>query len=233
MNGSEPDKTPSPTPPAAGPPESPAAGSPIDKALAEFAAAAAERQVEAICAAYQHLRKVAGAAGQARLFAMASKAIGASAEEMVVSAYARRPCFMCKDGMTPCEQCDGKGTTLDNERCPLCDGLGDVGCPFCRGSAWAERGTVPPDILQQVLRAQLDNIKRDVTGLPKLLSALRTHKDEVGPQTARREIVGSLARLGARITDLFQRQAVPQGPEYNLLQAVLANIGKLVKSGAS
>jgi hypothetical protein len=94
-------------------------GSPpaFKRALRELAAALYAKKVEPICTAYLALRRASRGLVVRELLARITAAGGASAVPMIVSAFAHRKCFMCEDGTTACQTCDGTGM-VDRFPCP-------------------------------------------------------------------------------------------------------------------
>jgi hypothetical protein len=212
----------------------------MDRALVEFRLGARSRQVEDVCTAYLSLRRAAAGA-ELKLsdaVAMAGRAAWGSPEapidarqtqqalDLVVSAFSHRRCFMCKGGMTRCDQCDGSGGT-PTSRCPHCLGLAAAPCTFCQGSGWADRTTIPSELRGLVLRKQLDHVRQDMHRLGKVVADLKRHASERGPRSVRLQLVGWLLRLSGRTTQLLECRVLPPGAEFDRLSRAAAAIRTL------
>ena len=186
------------------------------KAMDHFRAAAFERKPEGICAAYQALRNVADGMRIGELLRLVGEATRQDAPTLIVSAYSHRQCFMCDRGTVSCDHCGGSGELAVGRPCPRCDGIGLSACGFCGGTGWADRNSIPPEIISAVLARQLTRTRRDLRHLvqragrltPKGLRLLDTaHKKDMGAW---------MMRLQARLLDLAQSEAADEAEEVRL-----------------
>ena len=203
---------------------------PIRQALAELQEVVASRKVEPICAAYRSLREAAKGMKVKDLLELADRALGQPAAGIIVSAFSHLHCYMCNGGTMMCDQCEGAGRLENDRKCPQCDGFGVLGCNFCRGGGWAERGVVPAEIRQAVLDRQLVHVRRDLKRLTETGADLTVRKINALPQEKRREAIAWLIRLQARMTDLASIAQFLDPKGKAVLTATAARINSLLEA---
>ncbi|MDY6913455.1 MAG: hypothetical protein SVT52_03225 [Planctomycetota bacterium] len=184
-----------------------AAGAPakadgLRQALAELREAAVRKKVEPICSAYRAVRKAAKGMKAKMLFAMLAEAVDPQAMNLIVSAYSHRDCFMCRQGVTSCTQCEGSGEIEADRNCPACGGLGLSACAFCLGTSWADRDTIPKELRGPVLQRQWTHVQRDLEVLNKTFAGDAAEKVRSFDSQQRRSTIAWLIRLQARLADL-------------------------------
>lgn len=79
----------------------------------------------------------------AKLLGWLARTIGAQATLRLITSYARQPCFYCRNGLEPCDSCDGHGYWSEGGICVQCLGLGVARCDFCAGSGRVTYDAVP------------------------------------------------------------------------------------------
>ena len=177
----------------------------LARALTELGRAIANgRHSETVCAGYQGLRAAAGHMHMSaeELFRIADRALGLSTKEEVVTAHARRWCFMCAKGTVPCDSCGGLGRTADEGKCAACNGMGVNLCSFCNGTGWADRQTIPAEIKKEVLQKQLRAVKEGLKVLKEKEKYFTPEAVAALNEPARRRISAWLMRLQVRLRDL-------------------------------
>ena len=189
------DKTATDTPAAA-------EASGLQQALAELREAVARKRVEPICAAYRAVRKAAKTMKAGMLFSMLAEAVDPQIMNLIVSAYSHRDCFMCRQGVTACTQCEGSGEIEADRSCPACGGLGLSACAFCTGTGWADRQTIPKELRKLVLQRQWTHVRRDLELLDKTFAVDAAAKVRGFDPKQRRSTIAWLIRLQARLADL-------------------------------
>lgn len=193
-------------------------------ALAELVHAVQRRKVESICGAYQQLRQAANGMRVKDLFAVVDNALKGPSEDIVVSAYSHRHCFMCTDGTNPCDQCEGTGYIEEGRCCPHCDGAGVVPCAFCNGTAWADRETIPHELAKAVLQRQRSHVRAEIQRVAKTFSGLSPEAiSQFSPQK-RRAAMGRLLRLQARLESLANHDSIDDPNEQTHLGAMAARL---------
>lgn len=73
-------------------------------------------------------------------------AIGKAGTSKLLKAYARHPCFYCKNGVEPCEACKGQGYWQDDTLCETCVTTGVARCDFCNGTGFVTFNAIPADL---------------------------------------------------------------------------------------
>jgi len=194
----------------------------IRHALKGLREAVAQRRVEPICLAYQLLREAAQDANMklSDMLKLADQALPGPAADTILSAFARRRCFMCKSGTVQCEECSGTGIDERSQQCRDCNGAGVTSCDFCGGTGWAGRGTMPREIPSDTLRKRrLANVKRQLIGLRKTMGKLGTGKAAQLPLNMRRKLALRVMRLQARLRSLARETPVGNDTREHLLAA--------------
>jgi len=174
-----------------------ASGTALDAAAGELAAAARERRIEAICASYLAARRAAAGRSAREIVDRADRAAGEPTWPVIVSAFARRRCYMCGDGTIPCESCRGRGT-LNGSPCPQCDGLGREPCEFCGGAGWSDPDDTPPEVRPFAARCRLARLEKELAWLDALPDASRVRGRRLDARR-RVELAGRLLRLLGRL----------------------------------
>ena len=182
----------------------------VAQALANLRAAAETKKVDPICNAYQTLRVAANGMAISDMLALADKALGTSAAELVVSAYSHRRCFMCEAGTVPCERCEGSGFLEEGRACQHCDGLAVTACGFCGGTAWPDRNTIPRELVPIVLQRQIMHARADIKRVAVAAAALDPGKVSELTNDRRKQLVSWMIRLNARLVDLINAEAVDE-----------------------
>jgi len=200
----------------------------LKKAVAKLRKAAAEQKAEVVCVAYQAMRSAANGMKIKEMFDLADESLGIQALDLIVSAYARRECFMCSCGTVRCNQCNGAGRIEQGRLCPHCDGSGAMVCGFCRGTAWADRDTIPPELKRAVIKQQLGYVRHDLQRLIKALAGLTVQKIRTLPAEKRRAVSEWLRQLQARLADLID--TVKDKAEQDRLAAANVKINACLKS---
>ena len=81
---------------------------------------------------------------QAVAVALLIRGGGQETAEALAEAFARAPCYFCKDGRTSCDACGGAKTFAANGKyCDACGGHGLGRCAFCGGSGLVPLESVP------------------------------------------------------------------------------------------
>ena len=187
---------------------SPAIVDKLVEPLSHLRKAAHEKKTEEICAAYAALRRAAAEVDRREALALADAVLGRSAMDIVVSAYSHRRCFMCDGGTVLCEECDHTGRLAYGKTCPECEGLGVVECSFCRGTGWAERSSIPPEIAPAVLNRQFHHVKALLRRVVGALSGFTVAQIGRLKPDKRRAVVARLMQLEWRIEDLAESSAI-------------------------
>jgi hypothetical protein len=182
----------------------------VQSAMAELRAALHGRKIDPICAAYGQLRQAASTLSASQLCKMIGEVLGPQAMTTIISAYSHMQCFMCSDGSVPCETCHGTGELSPGRKCPNCDGLATMPCAFCRGTNWADRESIPGEILAVVSRRQREHVQRELPVLAKIVADLTPQKADATPIQKRREIARWLSRIWARLTAVAADQDTPK-----------------------
>lgn len=198
----------------------------LETSLAEFRAALDQRKIEPICAAYQALRSAAGKLPLPELLRRARKGANGDVLGTLASAYSHLPCFMCGHGTVACDPCGGSGK-LGDRQCPHCDGFGLAPCGFCRGTGWADRDIIPPELKLPVLRRQLKRARIDVSRLGKTLAGITKANLPAIDPGHRRRLAAWMMRLRARLTDLAANEAASNDQQ----QAHLINLAGRIDAG--
>ena len=174
----------------------------VRAAMGELGEAVAEKHIQPICIAYQQLRAAARQVSLEEMFRLADRTLGLSTRDIVVSAYARRGCFLCTDGTIPCDQCEGTGRVLDDRECPNCDGAGFTSCGFCNGTSWADRDTTPGELRSAVARQQLRRVRKHLQRLHEKMPEARNGAIRRLDTAQRASLRTWLMCLQARLRDL-------------------------------
>jgi hypothetical protein len=198
----------------------------FEQALKDLGEAVAERRVESICAHYLALRRHTRGMKVGEVFDHVDRVAGNDARAVIVSAFSHRRCFMCQDGTTPCNGCDGTGTA-DGAVCRQCDGLGVEPCSFCLGAGWIDRDEIPAEIRPAVLKRQIAHVEKE---LARMLKTGRSAWASIGrlPPKQRAELFAWLIRLQARLSDLATSVADNGNERVARYGALAAAIQKLL-----
>ncbi|MBN1512584.1 MAG: hypothetical protein JXB13_11260 [Phycisphaerae bacterium] len=100
---------------------------------------------------------------------------GAAAGQALAKAFARAPCYLCKEGRMTCDVCGGASTFAANGRfCETCNGAGHSPCLFCGGTGFLPMENVPRSIVLPAARMRLEwtarllrQVVRDVSNLSR------------------------------------------------------------------
>ena len=174
----------------------------FNKALDELVNAIASRKVEPICAAYFRLRSKARMKLE-EMFNRIKQAAGDKALEVIVSAFSHRRCFMCDDGVMPCQACQGEGI-VDGTPCLNCDGLGLEVCSFCLGTGWADYNQIPRELQRAVLHRRIRHVEKDLARLARTVSGKSLDLVNQLSKDEKKEIIVWLIRLQARLNELAE-----------------------------
>ncbi len=196
----------------------------LESALASLREAVRRKKVDPICAAYQKLRTRAGSLGVRDPASLVRKALGPMCEKVIVSAFSHRHCLMCDGGTVSCRPCRAKGALEDDRICPGCNGLGISSCDFCRGTGWADRDTIPPELRSPVLHRQLMHVRSELKPLAAVLAKLKPANIQALTPDRRRILAARLMRDQARLTDLADIDGLADAEESVRFASVAANI---------
>ncbi len=94
--------------------------------------------------------------------------IGKRATTKVIVAFARLACFDCKQGLRPCENCNGAGHFDYEMVCEPCLGLTAVPCGFCGGSGWASIDCIPPGLRLAAFGVRLESSEKQIERMLKV-----------------------------------------------------------------
>jgi len=195
---------------------------PVVRAVHDFAAAAKTRRVENICQAYQSLKSVANGLGITRVLTLVDQILGHSALLLVISAYSHERCFMCSNGVVPCEMCAESERAVGERECVRCNSTGLAPCEFCEGTAWVGNDVIPKEILRAVWQSRLkhahhvlEKYARNYT--PKALGELAQR--DIGDEQ-RREAITRTIRLAAQLKALGNSPAVTDSTQKEHLKSV-------------
>lgn len=180
----------------------------LGDALRELQEAVRTRRPDPICSAYRHLRKAARGMKLDELFARADEALDEPLQPLVISAFSHWHCFMCDDGASVCDQCEGGGKDEDGETCSGCDGLGFTPCDFCRGTGWVDRDLIPPELKRVVMKNQVSAVKKELNRLRQTLPTISDKQLRSLPHAERLKLARRLMRLQARMYELVDSGAV-------------------------
>ena len=192
----------------------------IQGALAELREAVASGKTESICLAYLALRGAATASGikAPEMFERADRAISGSAIDVIASAFSHRHCFMCQNGVVPCDGCEGAGSTEAAGECRPCKGTGLTPCTFCQGTGWAPRDMIPTEFTPGVLRRlRLASTDRDLKDLAEVVGKLGGVKARRLPNEERRNLTAVVMRLQARVESLAEGEVASSRQRERLL----------------
>jgi len=82
---------------------------------------------------------------------------GAEVAHALAKAFARAPCYVCKDGRMTCDICGGRPTFTANGRfCETCNGAGHSPCLFCGGTGFLPTQSIPRSIVAPAARMRLE-----------------------------------------------------------------------------
>lgn len=192
----------------------------LDRAILALGEAVRDKKVDPICAAYLGVHSAARGMKIAELCDRIVRDLGDGAVQAVVSAFSHRRCFMCADGMLPCEHCEDTGQIEPGRRCPHCDGYGRVICGFCQGTGWADLDTVPTEIRSSVLNRQFAHVKSELQRLLKAAPGLSEQKiKRLAPQQ-RDAMIAWIVRLSAQLAFLHQTHTIDKQHEDHLLSLI-------------
>ncbi|MCK4600857.1 MAG: hypothetical protein KAU28_00225, partial [Phycisphaerae bacterium] len=171
-------------------------------ALQKLGRAAAKKKAESICSSYQKLRDAAKGVKVEKLFELIDKALGKSVMDLIISSYSHRHCFMCSNGTAQCETCEASGLIEQSRRCPNCNGLGIIACGFCRGTGWADRETIPPELKAAVLQRQSLHVRHELQRLVKSCTGITSKNAGKLSDKTRGALISWFIRLEGRISNL-------------------------------
>lgn len=169
-------------------------------ALDELQASLKSRKVDAICASYRNLRTASRGLRVKDMFDMADRELGKGTTHTIISAFSHLHCYMCNDGTTPCEHCEGEGK-IGQGLCPPCEGLGVATCGFCRGTGWADRSLIPNELRRPVLDLQIAHLRNDMKRFSDLQKDLTHDKVSAMHKDKRLVLLGWLIRVQARMKE--------------------------------
>lgn len=174
----------------------------LEAALAQLRQAAADRQVDPICQAYEALREAGGDMPSRDLLALAGQRMNVAAAGLVISAYSHRHCYMCDNGTIVCDSCEGTGQDAEGRPCLQCDGLGLTVCGFCGGTGWADRASIPRELSKAVTKRQLGHVQTDLKELQQIVAKLGREEMAELPIDRRGALAGRLIRVQARLEEM-------------------------------
>jgi len=93
--------------------------------------------------------------------------IGKKAVTKTVVAFASLACFDCKEGLRPCENCNGTGHFDYEMVCESCLGLASVPCDFCGSIGWASIDCIPVGLRLAVFGVRLESAEKQVESMFK------------------------------------------------------------------
>ena len=195
----------------------------IEQALDELREAIAAKRVEPICAAYQALRNADEDRAPEEMLRLAEEAVDESVEQLIVSAYSHRLCFMCDRGTVPCSSCDATGRGLEGS-CPTCRGLGRVSCNFCRATGWPDTETIPTEVREPVLERKLTHVRREIRTLEGMIHPPKSDKLPAMSLQQKRALGVWLIRLDGRVRGL-----VRNAEQAKTLRAMIVRCAKLLE----
>jgi hypothetical protein len=113
-----------------------------------------------------------------------SGVLGKEAMAKLIDAFVHAPCFYCKTGRIPCDECDAKGHLEDGTPCRTCVALGIARCDFCDGTGWGTLEHVPEDLRPVVIK---NRFALGFERMKKLLNRRipRTRRDDPGKTVKR------------------------------------------------
>ncbi len=190
----------------------------LTAALDHLHTTALTKDIEPICQAYAHLRRIAPELAGRELLLLADQHLGFAVARLVISAFSHRRCYMCADGTVPCDWCEGAGADGRGRPCNQCDGLGLTVCGFCGGTGWADRGTIPPELAVAVAKKHLAHVQSDLKRLQHSVADLgRDALDHMSPDR-RGALAGRLVRIRARLVELSTCKACKNGHTAHLAE---------------
>lgn len=201
----------------------------LDKLFGDLCEAIICKRVEPICAAYRHLLDAAGDCDRDKLLARVDASLGEAARPYIVSAFSHRGCFMCKNGIVPCDQCDATGELPGGQRCPKCRGLGQAACGFCRGTGWADREVVPPELISDVFERQLAHVHEELANLMETIGPGKLEELRRLPTDQKRTVGAWLIRIYARLRDMVKNGAIEDPQERERLAKLAGRIRQCLK----
>ncbi|KKK82057.1 hypothetical protein LCGC14_2807210, partial [marine sediment metagenome] len=159
------------------------------------------RAIEPICTTYLGLRAAGGGMPGEELLDRVDFMDSGQARGLIVAAFSKRRCLMCRTGAAECAQCEGTGLS-EGHVCSHCEGLGVEVCEFCQGAGWSDVDQAPVEIRQKVLERRISRVRRDLSRLATLTmdKALRSAR-KANPMQ-RRETAEWMLRLRARLESL-------------------------------
>lgn len=199
---------------------------PARRAIAELRQAIADKRVEPICAAYQALRDALVPGEDGDVLHLIDPKIAEKIKPYIISAFSHRKCFMCEHGVISCQQCETTGNLLDGRVCPICKGYGQAACGFCRGTGWAVREMLPPELNEAVLQKQVAHLHEELGSLSTTIGTGDSEELRKLPPEQKRTVAAWLIRIYARLTDLLQSDAVRDEKEQERLGTIASRIRK-------
>ena len=200
----------------------------LDLALRNLVEAIAQRQIEGICTSYLALRQQANGMAVEELLDHLERQAGGEATGLVVSAFSHRHCFMCKDGTTGCQTCDGTGM-VDRFPCPQCEGLSLEPCSFCLGSAWTDGDEIPAEFRRAALKNHAARVEKDIARLAKLAPESWASAQHLAPEK-KAEVVSWLLRLQGRLAELARSARGNGHDSAARYRAIADRVGRLLES---
>ena len=200
----------------------------LQSALDALRQAADRRKVDPICAAYQALRGQANGIGTEEVFRRIHDTLGETGQALIISAFSHRHCFMCTAGAVLCQSCEGAGKNDAGRLCMQCDGLGVCACDFCRGTGWADRETIPPDLRRIVLRRQRLHIRSELKTLSGILAELKVTDIPELPPDRKRTLAARMLRAQSRLADLSRLEEPDHTEKIASLGSAVAKIEEVL-----
>jgi hypothetical protein len=153
------------------------------------------------------------------------RTIGKKATGKLVDAFARQPCYFCKKGLVPCDECGGAGH-FETRPCNGCLGMGIARCEFCDGAGWAAIDGVPDSLRPAVVTTRAEVA---MANLKDLLDKPAASSSAESPAVQSTQCANLLLKLNRNIGVLentvvalgqFQRaQSMPKRKAGHLLKA--------------
>ena len=187
-------------------------------ALAELRRAAGEKKPGSICSAYLGLRSAANGMKAADLLSLADEVLDNQASDLIVSAFSHWHCFMCDRGTVSCDQCGPGHNTNGRRQCPDCAGLGVAACKFCGGTGWADRETLPKELLARILGRQFVHVRNDLKQFAAAIVKLNKHNVRHLGQPERHLLAAWGIRLRARLRELSRTNVIVKTEQSRLMR---------------
>jgi hypothetical protein len=134
-----------------------------------------------------------------------------SVEGLLADAFSHCGCYMCKDGVTACDYCEGSDPRKLPGVCPDCEGTGLVPCRFCGGTGWLDAVIIPAEVRPEFLRCCRAAALQEAEDLNKTFGVFaRRGLEEVSPRS-RRNLLRRTLRTRCRLKSLESPEASAAG----------------------